>query len=533
MASRQVPVRLKTLSLNSTIIRATCTLPLASQYPIIKYHPLSTPYRHLSSAPHRQLSSAPQTSSAATFDTARPPPSPPSPPPAPISPDTSHPLSCLPLSVLVRNIAITSLTSNRILLPPSLKLLSAIAYSTHPLLRPSSNPLLRYLLKRTLFAQFCAGETPAEVRATLAGLRRWGIEGILLGWAREVEQRGSGTYESSSSPLVETEADKREIEEWVAGTQQALAMASARDCVCIKFTGTGALNLTALATNRPPTPTLASGLEEVAREARERDITLVVDAEQQAIQAGIYAWTLDLARRFNTSRAFIVGTYQAYLKATPQRLADDLAEASRGGFALGIKLVRGAYLGSDPRELMHDCKEDTDAAYDRVAEGIMRRSWTLLPPPTSPAAPGKEGLKFPEVCLVLATHNSTSSRRAMQIRAGQAANHEVRVPMVYAQLMGMADHVSCELVARRRQADKETEVVRVGKGSGLHRLDQSTGRHGEEVERPRPYKYLVWGSVDECLKYLVRRAEENRDAVARTEEGRVLLWKELRRRVFG
>jgi len=50
---------------------------------------------------------------------------------------------------------------------------------------------------------------------------------------------------------------------------------------------------------------------------------------------------------------------------------------------------------------------------------------------------------------------------------------------------------------------------------------------------PKVYKYLVWGSVGECMRYLVRRAEENRDAVQRTVESRKALVRELQRRVFG
>lgn len=83
--------------------------------------------------------------------------------------------------------------------------------------------------------------------------------------------------------------------------------------------------------------------------------------------------------------------------------------------------------------------------------------------------------------------------------------------MVYGQLMGMADNVGCELVQAgraRREMDAEGDV-----------------------DIPKTYKYLVHGSVAECLKYLVRRAEENRDAIARTAEGRRALRWELARRL--
>jgi proline dehydrogenase len=73
----------------------------------------------------------------------------------------------------------------------------------------------------------------------------------------------------------------------------------------------------------------------------------------------------------------------------------------------------------------------------------------------------------------------------------------------------MADEVSCELVQAARIAKKDEE----------------------ETDVPQAYKYLVWGTTGECLKYLLRRAQENRDAVQRTREGRNAMVGELTRRV--
>lgn len=45
------------------------------------------------------------------------------------------------------------------------------------------------------------------------------------------------------------------------------------------------------------------------------------------------------------------------------------------------------------------------------------------------------------------------------------------------------------------------------------------------------FKYVVWGSTEECVLYLLRRAEENRDAVERSSLTRQALWEELRHRL--
>ena len=85
--------------------------------------------------------------------------------------------------------------------------------------------------------------------------------------------------------------------------------------------------------------------------------------------------------------------------------------------------------------------------------------------------------------------------------------------MVYAQLQGMADDISCELVCAGQKAHE-------------------TAINGQKaaVDVPKAYKYLVWGTTGECMKYLLRRAHENKDAVQRTREGRDAMAGELWRR---
>lgn len=220
-------------------------------------------------------------------------------------------------------------------------------------------------------------------------------------------------------------------------------------------------------------------------------------------------------RRYNTRSAVVYSTYQAYLKACPAVLAAHLAAARRDGFVAGIKLVRGAYINSDPRHLINDTKEDTDAMYDALASSVLHRAYNAV---LRPAA-GEESATYPAVSLALASHNPDSVRSAMRIQESQAAKGEPRVDLVYGQLQGMADEVSCELVQRAVEVEGR-EVVGGELGGG-------------EVVVPQAYKYLVWGTTGECMKYLARRAQENKDAVERTRVGRDLMVGEAGRRVRG
>ena len=251
----------------------------------------------------------------------------------------------------------------------------------------------------------------------------------------------------------------------------------------------------------PCSPYLAEAIDSICQLAQERGVRLLFDAEQDALQDGIDDWTMLYARKYNKDpeKPVIYGTYQAYKKNMPAVIAAHLAEAQREGFTLGVKLVRGAYLGSDPRHKLHDTKEDTDACYDGIAASVLTQHWN--------ATVSGEGA-FPPAALVLATHNAESVRRARAICDAGAA----KSPVAFAQLQGMADEVSCELVEAGSQS-------RAGAASP-----------SVAASALPAYKYLVWGSTGECMKYLLRRAHENKDAVQRTRSGRDAMWAELVRR---
>ncbi|KAI0799183.1 proline dehydrogenase [Xylaria sp. FL0064] len=411
------------------------------------------------------------------------------------------PLSILPLATVLRNLASTTISSSHILLPPSLMIMSTLAHSNQALLNPDKNPFLHWFLKKTFYAQFCAGENPAEVRRTVDGLKRLGFNGVLLGYAREVVLTDAETRDLSScgeGPVAE-ECIRNEIIPWAAGTKETLRLAQPGDFVSVKFSGAGRQALYALKNRLPPSKHLKQAIDEICDLAAERDVPLLFDAEQTAIQAGIDDWTLEYQRKYNTKpgHAIIYGTYQAYLKATPTVLGSHLATASKEGFTLGVKLVRGAYLGSDPRHIIHDTKADTDNAYDSIASSLIRRQWGPIL---------RQDVAFPQVSIVLGSHNLASVEKARQIRATpESAGTELAI----AQLQGMADEVSCELLmARRNAADAKQRTC----------------------EAPRAYKYIVWGTTKECMKYLLRRAHENKDAVTRTREGRDAAWGEVKRR---
>lgn len=420
--------------------------------------------------------------------------------------------------------------------------MSTLAHSQSSLLNPDRNHLLRYFLKKTFYAQFCAGENAQEVQRTITSLKGMGFKGVMLGYAKEVvlDEKASQELESSSDNSAVEECIQNEILPWREGTLKTIDMTEQGDFVALKyvpfyvsliettantfrFTGAGTQALYNLSRTLDPSPALEEAITAICDLASSRGVRLLFDAEQQALQQGIDAWTLKYMRRYNNrtpGKAIVYNTYQSYLKSCPRILAQHLAIARKEGFTLGVKLVRGAYLGSDPRHLIHDTKADTDMHYDSIAESLMRKKYGAILRP----AEGEEGKEWPGINLALAGHNITSVRCARTIRDEQASQGDERIDMVYGQLQGMADEVSCELV----QAAKQDEAEVTAASTSTKAVEAKTER-----DIPQAYKYLVWGTTGECMKYLLRRAHENKDAVGRTRDGRNAMARELVRRVWG
>jgi hypothetical protein len=237
-------------------------------------------------------------------------------------------------------------------------------------------------------------------------------------------------------------------------------------------------------------------LTEICAASKARSLRVIIDAESQHFQKGIAAAALDMMRCFNRDGAAVVfNTYQAYLKGTPAVLADHLEHASQENFTLGLKLVRGAYIRSDNRALIHDTKQDTDDAYNSIAFGALKQHIGNF---------GAQGGKpFPSVNLFLASHNKQSVLGAHRLHQHRVLNGLPTVPVGFGQLHGMSDEVSFSLLAEK----------------------------DENQTPPDVFKCSTWGSMGECLAYLLRRVVENRDAVMRTAEEYTALKSELWRRV--
>ncbi|PPQ63541.1 hypothetical protein CVT24_004771 [Panaeolus cyanescens] len=113
---------------------------------------------------------------------------------------------------------------------------------------------------------------------------------------------------------------------------------------------------------------LYNDLTRICQRAEEKGVKIIIDAEYSWYQPAIDALTLALMRNFNSLSSdrtnkevqpLIYGTFQAYLRRTPIHLDLAIADAKKHNYALGAKLVRGAY---HPHEI---AAHEAAIAYDK------------------------------------------------------------------------------------------------------------------------------------------------------------------------
>lgn len=141
------------------------------------------------------------------------------------------PLGRMPVSVLLRSLAFTTIMSTS-LLKPAMGFMKLMASHDARLFTPEKNPLVRLALRSSFYKQFAAGENEEEVGRTIRQIKGQGFTGVILGYAREIVVARRGRVpESVESP---TEAELGDIEAWKQGTRRTLKMVGPGDFLAIK-----------------------------------------------------------------------------------------------------------------------------------------------------------------------------------------------------------------------------------------------------------------------------------------------------------
>ncbi|PWK19973.1 proline dehydrogenase family protein [Xanthomarina spongicola] len=223
--------------------------------------------------------------------------------------------------------------------------------------------------------------------------------------------------------------------------------------------------------------------DKVCKLAKEKDVELLIDAEESWMQQAVDDLVSEMMQKYNTEKAIVYNTLQMYRHDRMAFLMQEHDHAKANGYYLGYKIVRGAYMEKENERALKmgyptpicESKAATDDNFNASAKYILDHLDTIS--------------------LFAGTHNEESSYLILEMMEEKGISiNDNRV--WFGQLYGMSDHISFNLA-----------------------------NLGYNVA-----KYVPFGPVKDVLPYLIRRAEENTSVAGQTGRELMLLTKEKNRR---
>ena len=349
-----------------------------------------------------------------------------------------------------------------------------------PVLLKAGLPI-KGIIRQTIFKQFVGGETLAETIPVAQMLAEHGVD-VILDYGVEGKE-GEDSFDHATQVFIDVINH--------AATQKNIPFIS------IKVTGLASHEL--LQTLHEA-PRLRSGIHDneieqaawdrvrermyaICEAAAEKNIGVLVDAEESWIQDPIDRLTMEMMAEFNKQKAVVFNTIQLYRHDRLHflRISHQIAEAQ--GFVLGLKLVRGAYmekeravaLEKNKQSPIQISKEATDADYDEAVRFCMDH--------------------IHSTAVIIASHNEQSNLLGAKLLDEMMLPHN-HPHVHFSQLYGMSDTITFNLA-----------------------------KEGFNVS-----KYLPFGPIQDVIPYLMRRAQENTSVSGQTGRELLQLKRELARR---
>ena len=331
------------------------------------------------------------------------------------------------------------------------------------------------MIKSTIFEQFCGGETIDECNRVIEKLGGSGI-GTILDYAIEGKTK-EAEFDATKDEIIRT-------------------IERAKDDPNIPFSVFKVTGIAPLGTlerlsakkrldakSQAKAERIHSRVEEICRYAHSVSQPIFIDAEHTWIQDAIDRMAVEMMEKFNRETPIVFNTLQLYRTDRLQYLRNQRKEASKNGYWLAVKLVRGAYMEAERERAqengyespIHADKTSTDEDFNAALEYCLKH--------------------LGEVAFVNATHNEDSANLLAQ-RMNELGLPEDHPRIFFSQLYGMGDNISYTLAKR-----------------------------GYNVS-----KYVPYGPVADAIPYLIRRAEENSSAAGHMSRQLEMISRELKRR---
>lgn len=334
---------------------------------------------------------------------------------------------------------------------------------------------VRWVVKPTIFRQFCGGESFEECNKTIAFLAEHNVKTII-----DFAAEGKQTEEAFEAVINEK-----------IRAMQALKGNPHAPFSVLKVTGIARMELLKRVSQGTPLSEqeipewnkVKERLHRLCRETAETGFSILIDAEESWIQNAIDSLVMEMMNQFNKSGPVVYNTYQFYRWDRLNVMKEHHRSAIAGGFIFGVKPVRGAYLEKERQRAekfnypspVHKTKEETDRDYNECLKYCVEN--------------------ISAIALCNSTHNEKSCYCLAELmnKNGIEAHH----PRIwFAQLYGMSDHITFNLAKGGYNAAK----------------------------------HLPFGRMEEVLPYLMRRAEENTSFADQTGRELSLYKKEFSRR---
>ena len=340
---------------------------------------------------------------------------------------------------------------------------------------------IKGIIRNTIFKQFVGGETLAETIPVAQMLAEHNVD-VILDYGVEGKE-GEENFDHATQVFIDVINH--------AASQKNIPFIS------IKVTGLASHEL--LQTLHEA-PRLRSGIHDneieqaawdrvrermyaICEAAAEKNIGVLVDAEESWIQDPIDRLTMEMMAEFNKQKAVVFNTIQLYRHDRLHflRISHQIAEAQ--GFILGLKLVRGAYMEKERAVAIEKnrvspiqvSKEATDADYDEAVRFCMDH--------------------IHSTAVIIASHNEQSNLFGAKLLDEMMLPHN-HPHVHFSQLYGMSDTITFNLA-----------------------------KEGFNVS-----KYLPFGPIQDVIPYLMRRAQENTSVSGQTGRELMQLKRELARR---
>ena len=331
------------------------------------------------------------------------------------------------------------------------------------------------IIKKTIFNQFCGGESIKDCGKTISRLGNHNVKTI-LDYSVEGLKNEDGYDDTKEEAL-------RVVD--FAATSEHIPF-----CV-LKLSGLGSTDLMTKAQNKEPLTEIEKTklynceqrVNEIVKKVSSKGLMVMIDAEESWFQSFIDGVAYRMMEKYNTERPVVYNTYQLYRHDVLDRLTRAQIEADVKGYYLGAKLVRGAYMEKERERAdemgyespIHVNKEAVDKDYNEALKFCMQH--------------------IDQMGLCAGTHNERSCQLLAQLMEDHGISRKDD-RIFFAQLLGMSDNISFKL------ADLGYNVA----------------------------KYVPYGPVEKVLPYLFRRAEENTSIAGQSGREYTLVKRELKRR---